>query len=65
MAVLAPCPGPDSGQRPATVDSTQRAEEVRTQFMAVMKKYPPELGRILKLDPGLFHNEAYMARTRR
>jgi hypothetical protein len=44
-----------------SVDSTQRAEEVRAQFMAVMKKYPPELGRILKLDPGLFHNEAYMA----
>ena len=62
VAVLAP---PVQAQTqtagPAAVDSTQRAEEVRSQFMAVMKKYPPELGRILKLDPGLFHNEAYMA----
>jgi hypothetical protein len=45
----------------ATTVAAQRAEEVRSQFMAVMKKYPPELGRILRLDPGLFHNEAYMA----
>lgn len=41
--------------------SSQRAEEVRKEFMSVMKKYPPELGRILRLDPGLFHNDPYMA----
>ena len=62
VAVLAPpVQAQTQAGAPATVDSTQRAEEVRTQFMAVMKRYPPELGRILKLDPGLFHNEAYMA----
>jgi hypothetical protein len=62
VAVLAPpvqAQTQTAGSTP--VDSAQRAEEVRTQFMAVMKKYPPELGRILKLDPGLFHNEPYMA----
>ena len=44
----------------SAVTSTQQAQEVRREFMAVMKKYPPALGRILKLDPGLFHNEPYM-----
>jgi hypothetical protein len=40
---------------------TQQAQEVRRQLMEVMKKYPPALGRILKLEPGLFQNETYMA----
>jgi hypothetical protein len=44
-----------------TVDTVQNAKEVRDQFIAVMRKYPPGLGRILKIDPGLFSNEAYMA----
>ena len=43
------------------VGSGLKAEEVRKELMAVMKKYPPELGRILKIDPGLFHNDPYMA----
>ena len=29
--------------------------------MQILKKYPPSLGRILKLDPGLMQNDAYMA----
>jgi hypothetical protein len=61
VAVLAP---PVQAQtQPGTasaVASTQQAQEVRRELMAVMKKYPPALGRILKLDPGLFHNEPYM-----
>ena len=44
---------------PAT--STLKAEEVRKELLGVMKKYPPELGRILKIDPGLFNNDPYMA----
>ena len=59
VPVLAP---PVQAQTPtagAVVD-TQQAQEVRRQLMEVMKKYPPALGRILKLDPGLFHNEPYM-----
>jgi hypothetical protein len=61
VTVLAPPVQAQTQPPSATADSTQRAEEVRSQFLAVMKKYPPELGRILRLDPGLFHNEAYMA----
>jgi hypothetical protein len=44
----------------ATVDTAQTAQEVRKQFMAVLRKYPPTLGRVLKLDPGLIANDAYL-----
>jgi len=37
------------------------AERVREQFHYVLEKYPPALGRVLKLDPSLMANEAYLA----
>ena len=37
------------------------AERVREQFYEVLQKYPPALGRVLKLDPSLMANEAYLA----
>ena len=37
------------------------AERVREQFYDVLQKYPPALGRVLKLDPSLMANEAYLA----
>jgi hypothetical protein len=37
------------------------AERVREQFSEVLQKYPPSLGRVLKLDPSLMSNEAYLA----
>ena len=37
------------------------AERVREQFYEVLEKYPPSLGRVLKLDPSLMANEAYLA----
>ena len=46
--------------RPVVVE-TQDARKVREDLMQILKKYPPSLGRILKLDPGLMQNDAYMA----
>ena len=37
------------------------AERVRDQFNEVLEKYPPSLGRVLKLDPSLMSNDAYLA----
>jgi hypothetical protein len=41
--------------------SDQDARQLRREFLDVMKKYPPSLGAILKLDPTLMSNPTYMA----
>jgi hypothetical protein len=38
-----------------------RAEDMRRQFREVMNLYPPELSRILRLDPTLMTNTQYLA----
>ncbi len=47
-------------QRPGEVLGP-RAEDMRQQFRAVMNLYPPELSRILRLDPTLMTNAQYLA----
>lgn len=37
------------------------AQRTREQFMELLRKYPPSLGRILKLDPSLLANTDYLA----
>ncbi|MEW5982017.1 MAG: hypothetical protein AB1806_06565 [Acidobacteriota bacterium] len=49
--------GPLSAPSVADAD----AEQVRAEFYALLQKYPPALGRVLKLDPSLMANEAYLA----
>lgn len=66
LAVLGPTAAAQArlqvpAQGAPAAEAAQNAKEVRAQFIAVMQKYPPGLGRILKIDPGLFNNEAYMA----
>lgn len=39
----------------------QNAEETRQEFYRVLEQYPPGLGRVLRLDPTLLTNEAYLA----
>jgi len=39
----------------------QRAEDMRRQFEELMRRYPPELGRVMKLDPTLMTNADYVA----
>ena len=37
------------------------AREVRQQFEALLSKYPPDFGRILKMDPTMLTNQQYLA----
>jgi hypothetical protein len=39
----------------------QDAKRLREQFVQVLKQYPPNLGYVLRLDPTLFNNEAFLA----
>ena len=63
-------PEPSSGQtrtsgqgqvESAPVYSEQSAEQTRERLYAILQDYPPSLGRVLKLDPSLLNNEAYLA----
>jgi heme/copper-type cytochrome/quinol oxidase subunit 3 len=37
------------------------ASEIRNEFRSLLDRQPPQLGRVLKLDPALFNNPAYLA----
>lgn len=37
------------------------SEQMREDFRSLLARYPPELGKILKLDPTLMSNQAYLA----
>lgn len=45
---------------PADLDQ-QRAEDTRDELARLMELYPPALGHVLKLDPTLMTNAAYLA----
>jgi hypothetical protein len=47
-------------QAPAT-PSFQDATQTREQFEEILRKLPPAVGRVLRLDPSLMSNEAYLA----
>jgi NADH:ubiquinone oxidoreductase subunit 3 (subunit A) len=53
-------PTPAETAAPADIGDFD-AERVREQFNEVLEKYPPSLGRVLKLDPSLMSNDAYLA----
>ena len=42
------------------VSSTQSAQETRDQLERLLNEYPPSLPRVLRLDPTLLSNEAYL-----
>jgi hypothetical protein len=52
---------------PATTTNTTTlvldtdAEQIRTQFHDLLERHPPQVGRVLKLDPALFGNQSYLA----
>ena len=48
-------------QNPQFVTLDSNARETRERFKEVLAIYPPSLGRVLKLDPTLMTNEAYLA----
>lgn len=45
---------------PTTIEAPD-AERTRQQLRELLEKYPPSLGRVLKLDTSLLTNEAYLA----
>lgn len=51
---------PAASQAPAILDA-RTAEEVRGELYAVLDRYPPALGRVLKMDPSLLGNTDYLA----
>ncbi len=40
---------------------SQNAADTRRQFYKILDQYPPALGRVLRLDPTLMTNQAYLA----
>jgi hypothetical protein len=57
-------PTKKAAQAPAavtTVTEDPNAERTREQFMELLQKYPPSLGRVLKLDTSLLGNTDYLA----
>jgi hypothetical protein len=63
---LAQQPRPDPGverpaDRPTQVVLARDANETREEFEGLLKRMPPAVGRVLRLDPSLLRNQAYLA----
>lgn len=53
---------PSVGQAESTpISQDGSAEQTRTQLETILERYPPAVGRVLKLDPSLMTNQVYMA----
>ncbi len=48
------------GSVPVTRDEEPGAEQTRQELNDLLDRYPPALGRVLKLDPALMNNAAYL-----
>jgi len=56
-AVSQSAPSPE----PVSVEQDQDARETREKLEEIMKRLPPAVGRVIRLDPSLMGNESYMA----
>jgi hypothetical protein len=54
-------PGALATAQPVVVTEDQNANQTRDQLDRLLDRYPPALGRVLKLDPSLIGNQAYLA----
>jgi hypothetical protein len=54
-----PAPSTATATVTAAVDADSR--QTREEMKALLRRYPPELGYVLKLDPTLFGNQTYLA----
>lgn len=60
--VSAPPPVDSNGAIPAMAPVQEAdAEQTREKLAQLLRRHPPELGRVLKLDPALMTNASYMA----
>ena len=50
-----------AGSAPVLLSDEGSAEQTRDQLDRIFDKYPPAVGRVLKLDPSLMNNPAYLA----
>ena len=59
----APVERPEPAQAPPQVfvDQSQDARETRESLEELIKRLPPAVGRVLRTDPSLLSNEAYLA----
>jgi hypothetical protein len=56
-----PPTAPGAPPQAGYVEPVQNAEELRERFQEVLSRYPRSVGRVLRLDPALFHDQAYLA----
>ena len=63
LAQGAPAQVPAANQppQPAAAPLETDAREVREQLREILNRYPPDVGRILKMDPTMLSNQAYLA----
>jgi hypothetical protein len=59
LAQTTPLPAGQPAAAPATVDSDAR--QVRERLREILSRYPPDVGRILKMDPTMLSNQQYLA----
>jgi hypothetical protein len=52
---------PATGQAQAVVPDFPGADQTRDQLDRILERYPPQVGRVLKLDPSLINNPDYLA----
>jgi len=46
---------------PQVVLNEQDSRETRNDFEALLKRFPPSVGQVMRIDPSLMRNEAYLA----
>src|SRR5215210_4470748 len=50
-----------AGSAPVVVSDDANAGQTRDRLVQLFEKYPPALGRVLKLDPSLLSDQRYLA----
>src|SRR5262245_4185641 len=60
QAPRTPTPAPP-GPAPGAAALETDAREVREELERLLMRYPPEVGRILKMDPTMLTNQQYLA----
>src|SRR5688500_17728459 len=51
---------PAAATRPATATARASSAEFRAELYGILRRLPPEVPKVLKLDPTLWHNPSYM-----
>src|SRR4051794_17182079 len=46
---------------PQVIPSEQDSQETRNDFEALLKRFPPSVARVMRIDPSLMRNDAYLA----